>query len=57
MAIGDAAFSVVFSIEQLKRLDRAKNLAGESTRSAIVRDVLESHHPKRASIRMGKPKE
>jgi len=47
MASGDAAFSVVISIEQLKRLDRAKNLAGESSRSAFVRDALESHIARR----------
>jgi metal-responsive CopG/Arc/MetJ family transcriptional regulator len=51
MASGDAAFSVVISIEQLKRIDRAKNLAGESSRSAFVRDALESH----IARRMAKP--
>ena len=43
MASGDASFSVVISIEQLKRLDRAKNLAGEPSRSSFVRNALESH--------------
>ena len=43
MANGDASFSVVISIEQLKRLDRAKNSAGESSRSSFVRSALESH--------------
>jgi len=47
MVSGDAAFSVVISIEQLKRLDRAKNLAGESSRSAYVRDALEPYIAKR----------
>ena len=43
MASGDASFSVVISIEQLIRLDRAKNLAGEHSRSSFVRNALESH--------------
>ena len=43
MAKGNATFSVVLSIEQLEGLDRAKNLSGESSRSAYVRETLESH--------------
>ena len=47
MADGNATFSVVLSINQLKRLDRANNLAGEPSRSAFVREALESHISKR----------
>jgi len=43
MAKGNATFSVVLSIEQLEGLDRAKNLSGESSRSAYVRETLEYH--------------